>query len=186
MQERRVAPPLNLEAHHGSGARRLLVTLSVAAVVVAADQLTKSWAVGRLSHGSIHVVWKLDLILTYNTGSAFSLAQGWGTVIAGIAVILVVGLLIAASRSRSDAMALSLGLIVGGALGNLTDRFVRGRHAVVDFVALHFWPTFNVADASIVVGAIVAGLLLWRSAPPDDASGTTGADRSADGRGATP
>jgi signal peptidase II len=59
-------------------------------------------------------------------------------------------------------MALALGLVLGGALGNLTDRVVRGHHgAVVDFVALHFWPTFNVADSCIVVGVLLAVALSW-------------------------
>ncbi len=158
------------------------MTLSVAAVVVAVDQVTKSWAVHRLSHGSIHVVWKLDLILAYNTGVSFSLAQGWGTVLAAVAVVLVAVLLVTARRSRSNAMAAAIGLIVGGALGNLADRVFRGHHgAVVDFVALHFWPTFNVADASIVVGAVLAGFMVWRS--PE--SGEPRADTPAGEQGAT-
>jgi len=163
------------------GARRLLVTLSVAAVVVAVDQVTKSWAVYRLSHGSIHVVWKLDLVLSYNTGVSFSLAQGWGTVLAVVAVVFVIVLLATARRSRSNAMAAAIGLIVGGALGNLADRVFRGRHgAVVDFVALHFWPTFNVADASIVVGAVLAGFMVWRA----PGSGEPRADMPAGDQGA--
>ena len=69
--ERRGAPP-------PGAVRRLLVAGAVAVVVVAVDQATKSWAVHRLAHGSIHVVWKLDLELTYNSGAAFSLARGLG------------------------------------------------------------------------------------------------------------
>jgi signal peptidase II len=171
VQERGTAPPLTPDAHHRSGARRLLVTLAVAAVVVAVDQATKSWAVDRLAHGPIHVVWKLDLLLGYNSGASFSLAQGWGTVLAGVAVFFVVVLLATARRSRSTAIAVAIGLIVGGAVGNLVDRAARGHHgAVVDFVALHFWPTFNVADASIVVGGILAGIVLWRSPPVADSA----------------
>jgi signal peptidase II len=136
---------------------------AVAAVVVAVDQATKSWAVHRLAHGDIHVVWKLDLVLTYNSGASFSLAQGWAPVIAAVAVVAVVLLLAVARRVRSDSVAVALGLVVGGALGNLIDRVVRGHHgAVVDFIALHFWPTFNVADSCIVVGAIASALLLSR------------------------
>jgi len=113
---------------------------------------------------------RADLILTDNTGSAFSLAQGWGTAIAAMAIVLVALLLVAARRSHSDAMAVAYGLIVGGALGNLVDRFARARHGVVDFVALHFWPTFNVADASIVVGAALAAIVVWRSSPSQRAA----------------
>jgi signal peptidase II len=137
--------------------------MAVAGAVVAADQLTKWWAVDRLAHGPIHVVWKLDLELTYNSGSAFSLAQGWAPVLAAVAVLAVVLLVRAIGRTQSTPLAVALGLVVGGALGNLADRVFRGHHgAVVDFVALHFWPTFNVADASIVVGGILAAALVWR------------------------
>ena len=144
--------------------RRLALAGTVAVVVLAADQVTKTWAVHRLSHGPVHVVWKLDFQLTYNTGSAFSFAQGWAPVLAGVAVVAVVALLAAVRRVRSTSLTVAMGLVVGGALGNLTDRVVRPHGgAVVDFVALHFWPTFNVADASIVVGALAAALLLWRA-----------------------
>jgi signal peptidase II len=137
--------------------------VAVAAVVVAADQLTKTWAVHRLSHGPIHVIWKLDFELTYNSGSAFSLLQGWAPVFAVLAVVAVVVLLRVVGRARSTALSVALGLVVGGALGNLADRVVRpDRGAVVDFVALHFWPTFNLADACIVTGGILAAVLVWR------------------------
>lgn len=162
MQERGAAPPLSGRGR--ASWRRLLVAGVVAAVVVAADQATKTWAVHRLSHGSVHVVWKLDLQLTYNTGSAFSFAQGWAPVLAGVAVVIVVLLLAIVRRVHSTGLAAALGMVVGGALGNLADRLLRSHHgAVVDFVALHFWPTFNVADASIVVGGMVAAFLLLRS-----------------------
>jgi signal peptidase II len=165
VQERGAAPPLSDgERHRRGGLRRLGVACAVAAVVVTVDQITKTWAVDRLSRGSIHVVWKLDFQLTFNSGSAFGLAQGWAPVLAGIAVVAVVLLLAFVRRVRSDSLAASLGLIVGGALGNLSDRVLRSHHgAVVDFIALHFWPTFNVADSAIVVGALWAAFSLWRS-----------------------
>jgi signal peptidase II len=147
--------------------RRVLVAGAVAVVVVVVDQVTKSWAVRRLSHGDIHVVWKLDLELTYNSGASFGLARGWAPIIAGVAVTAIVLLLSAVRHVRSDALAAALGLVVGGALGNLTDRIVRSHHgAVVDFIALHFWPTFNVADSCIVVGAIASALLVSRHDRP--------------------
>jgi signal peptidase II len=163
VQERGAAPALSASRRRLGGVKRLLVTAAVAAAVVAADQVTKSWAVHRLSHGSIHVVWKLDLILSYNTGSAFGLVKGWAPVLAAFAAVVVVALLIAARGVHSNAMAVALGLVVGGALGNLADRVLRGNHgAVVDFIALHFWPTFNVADSCITVGVILAAVLSWR------------------------
>jgi signal peptidase II len=144
--------------------RRLLVAGAVAVVVVAADQASKSWAVHRLSRGPIHVVWKLDLELTYNSGAAFSFAQGWAPVLGGLAVIAVLVMLGAVRRVQSTPIAVALGLVVGGALGNLADRVLRShRGAVVDFIALHFWPTFNIADSCVVVGGILAALFLWRA-----------------------
>ena len=137
--------------------------MAVAAVVVLVDQLTKSWAVHRLSHGSIHVVWKLDFELSYNSGASFGLGRGWAPVIATLAVATVVVLVAAVRHVRSTFLAVALGLVIGGALGNLADRVFRGHHgAVVDFVALHFWPTFNVADACVVVGAVAAAFMLSR------------------------
>jgi signal peptidase II len=174
MQKRRAAPPLSDgERPRRDALRRLLIAVSVAVVVVAVDQLTKSWAVHRLSppHGPIHVVWKLDLQLTYNSGAAFSFAQGWAPVLGGLAVVAVLVMLGAARRVQSTAIAVALGLVVGGAVGNLADRVFRSnRGSVIDFVALHFWPTFNVADSCIVVGGIAAAALLWRA---DRAESTT-------------
>ena len=153
--------------------RRLVIAGSVALAVVAVDQVTKSWAVHRLSHGDIHVVWKLDLELGYNTGASFGLARGWAPIIAAVAVTAVVLLLAAVRQVRSDGLAVALGLVIGGALGNLTDRVVRGHHgAVVDFIALHFWPTFNVADSCIVIGALLAALLVSHHPSASDGAPT--------------
>jgi signal peptidase II len=164
MQERGAAPPLSDgERPRRDALRRLLLAGGVAVVVVAVDQATKTWAVDRLSRGSIHVVWKLDLQLTYNSGAAFSFAQGWGPVLGAVAVIAVLVMLGAVRRVQSTPIAVALGLVVGGALGNLWDRVLRHHGAVIDFIALHFWPTFNVADSCIVVGGIMAGVLLWHA-----------------------
>lgn len=146
-----------------AGLRRLAVAASVLVVVVAVDQLTKWWAVTRLDQGPIHLVGTLDLELTRNTGSAFSLFQGQSFLLVAVVVVLVAGLLVMVWQSPTDGRAAVLGLILGGALGNLSDRLFRGDHgAVVDFVALHFWPTFNAADASIVVGCALLLVSLIR------------------------
>ena len=148
-------------------ARRLLVAVAVVASVVIADQLTKWWAVTRLSRGPIHLIGTLDFELTRNTGASFSLFQGQASVLIPVAVILVGVLLVMAWRAPTYGRAAILGLILGGALGNLADRLFRDDHgAVVDFVALHFWPTFNVADASIVVGCILLLVSLVRRPRP--------------------
>jgi signal peptidase II len=138
--------------------RRVLVAVVVTIAVVAADQLTKWWAVTRLADGRIHVVGSLDLELARNSGASFSLFQGKGFILAPVIVVLVAALAVMVWRSPTAGRAALLGLILGGALGNLSDRLFRDDHgAVVDFVALHFWPTFNLADASVVVGC---GLLV--------------------------
>lgn len=178
VQERTGAPSLDDGPRRRPGARRSSVTAgSVALAVVVVDQVTKSWAVRRLSHGDIHVLWKLDLELTYNSGASFGFARGWAPIIAAVAVVAVVLMLSAVRRVRSDALTIALGLVIGGALGNLADRLVRGHHgAVVDFIALHFWPTFNVADSCIVLGAIAAALLLSHQEAEKVATGPTSAD----------
>jgi signal peptidase II len=150
-----------------TGPRRLLVAGTVMAVVVAIDQLTKWWAVTRLASGPIHVIGTLDLELSRNTGVSFSLFQGKSFVLIPIAVVLVAGLATMAWHAPSAGRAALLGLILGGAVGNLCDRLFRDDHgAVVDFIALHFWPTFNVADASIVVGCLLLLVSLIRGPRP--------------------
>ena len=150
-----------------TGPRRLLVAGTVMAVVVAIDQLTKWWAVTRLASGPIHVIGTLDLELSRNTGASFSLFQGKSFVLIPIAVVLVAGLATMAWHAPSAGRAALLGLILGGAVGNLCDRLFRDDHgAVVDFIALHFWPTFNVADASIVVGCLLLLVSLIRGPRP--------------------
>jgi signal peptidase II len=156
------------ERRAGSPApRRLLVAATVMAAVVAIDQLTKWWAVTRLASGPIHVIGTLDLELSRNTGVSFSLFQGKGFVLVPVAAVLVAGLATMAWHAPSTGRAALLGLILGGAVGNLCDRVFRDDHgAVVDFIALHFWPTFNVADASIVVGCLLLLVSLIRGPRP--------------------
>ena len=176
MQERRAVTALTDRAEHetvrpaappGAG-RRLGVAVGIAAAVVVLDQLTKWWAVTRLARGPVHVVGPLDFELARNTGSAFSLFQGQEAVLAVVAAVLVGVLVVFVRRSRSAGRAVLLGLVIGGALGNLADRLFRGDHgAVVDFVALHVWPTFNVADSCIVVGCVLLVVSLLRG--PDRA-----------------
>lgn len=156
------------EGRSGStGPRRLLVAAAVMAAVVLVDQLTKWWAVTRLVSGPIHVIGTLDLELARNTGVSFSLFQGKAFVVIPVAVVLVVGLATMAWHAPSVGRAALLGLILGGAVGNLCDRLFRNEHgAVVDFINLHFWPTFNVADASIVIGCLLLVVSLIRSPRP--------------------
>jgi len=110
----------------------------------------------------------LKLELTYNTGAAFSIFARSGPVL-GVVVIGVIILIVVALRDAGNlAEAIGLGLVLGGALGNLTDRVFRGDGlidgAVVDFVDFSFFATFNVADSAVTIGVIVllAGTLLRR------------------------
>ena len=139
-----------------SGPAKLAVAVGIVAAVVLADQLTKWWAVDRLASGPVHVFWRLDFSLSVNTGSAFSLFQGDTGILVVVAVALVAVLLVMVWRAPTTGRAAILGLILGGALGNLSDRFFRGQHgAVVDYVDFHFFPSFNVADSCITVGCIL-------------------------------
>jgi signal peptidase II len=140
----------------------------VAVVVVAADQLAKTWALRVLADRTIDVVGSLRLRLVFNTGSAFSIGSGLGPVLVVVGVVIVV-VLLRASRDLDGTPALvGLGLVLGGAIGNLSDRIVRGgdglfKGAVVDFVDLQWWPVFNVADMAICAGVAVLALTLGRA-----------------------
>jgi len=142
--------------------------LAVAAIVVAVDQASKTWALHRLSDGrTIHLVWTLRLALTFNSGAAFGLGRGVTPLLVAAAIVLMVllvGLGRDASRRASAVSVLAMGLLLGGAAGNLVDRLVRHHGgAVIDFIDLKWWPVFNVADASIVCGALL--LLLGARQP---------------------
>ncbi len=133
----------------------MVATLVVAALVVALDQVTKSLALAHL-HTTVHLLGPLGLGLTFNSGAAFSLFSGDPAVLGPVAALVVGLVLVVAWRSRSMWLSVGLGLILGGALGNLSDRAFRGHGgAVVDFITLSHWPTFNVADAAITVGAVL-------------------------------
>jgi signal peptidase II len=162
VQERGALPPLSGgddsvagTTDGGSTRLRILSTFLAAAIVVAADQVTKTLALDHL-HQPTHLIGPLGLSLTFNTGAAFSLFTGATGVVVAIALILVALLGVLAARTRSYGLSIALGLILGGAVSNLADRLFRGRHgAVEDFITLTHWPTFNIADASITVGAIL-------------------------------
>jgi len=146
------------------GLATLFIALAAATTVVVADQVTKSLAESRLEAGPVHVLGPLYFNLQYNTGSAFSLLTGWAPLLVVVALVLVGVLAVLAWRTRRPGVALALGLVLGGALGNLTDRLVRSHHgAVVDFIDFRFWPTFNLADASIVIGLVLLAIQLLRS-----------------------
>jgi signal peptidase II len=145
--------------------QRSAALAAVALAVVAVDQLTKSWAERALADGPIHLVWTLSLNLTYNSGAAFSSARGYTPIITALAVVVLVALVGFARSATTRLGVVALGLVIGGAAGNLVDRLFRGNGgAVIDFIDLRWWPVWNVADAAVVVGALL--LILTRRVAP--------------------
>jgi signal peptidase II len=138
-----------------------------AAGVVALDQLTKHWALSALADGPIDLIGSLRLHLVFNDGAAFSVGGGGGrtTLIAVFGLVVAGAIIRMGWKAERRGWALGLGILLGGALGNLVDRalrtgngFLGGR--VVDFVDLQWWPVFNVADAALWIGI---GVLLLAS-----------------------
>ncbi|MBJ7504676.1 MAG: signal peptidase II [Ilumatobacteraceae bacterium] len=141
------------------------------AVIVASDQLTKHWALNRLSDNRvIDLVGSLRFKLAFNKGMAFSQATGAGPIIGALGFVVVVVIVVWLRRSAQGAAAIAAGLIVGGAIGNLADRLLRGdawlRGAVVDFIDVQWWPVFNVADAAISIGAVLMVVASLRKGAP--------------------
>ncbi len=154
--------------------------LWLAAAVIAADQMSKAVILVMLREGGGQAVTGyFSLMLTYNTGAAFSFlasASGWQRwLLAGIAIAATIVIVVLLRRGGSALYSTGLALILGGALGNLYDRLALGK--VVDFLLFHYgtwaFPAFNVADSAITVGAtliILDGFRRQRS----DAAGATG------------
>ncbi len=153
--------------------RRIVLLAGIAAGVLALDVLTKVLAVATLEDrppvellgGAIY------LVLLRNPGAAFSMATGYTWVLTIVALVVVAVIVRIARRLASPGWAIGLGLVLGGALGNLTDRLFRypgplSGH-VVDMVALFapdgsVWPVFNAADSGIVCGGILLVLMTLR------------------------
>ena len=138
----------------------------MAAAVVAVDQVTKTWALRALQDTPIEVFWSLQFNLTFNTGAAFSRFPGLGPYIGILAAIVAVGLLWSGRTVPTKTGAVAVGLIFGGAVGNLLDRAFRAGDGflgggVVDFIDVQWYPIFNVADMGVVIGAL---LLLFATA----------------------
>jgi signal peptidase II len=144
-----------------SGGRRSATWVFAAAgLAFVLDRITKAWAEGSLrGRPPIRVIpGVLDLRFTTNSGGAFSIGQRAPWLFAGASIAVAAAIALTAHRHRSAATAIALGLVLGGALGNLTDRIVRGSGLsgrVIDLVDLHVWPVFNLADGAIVVGAVL-------------------------------
>jgi signal peptidase II len=145
------------------------VLVCVAAFVLAADAITKSLVVAHLRPDQpVHLIGNVLMFwLTRNPGAAFSVGTGETIVFTVIAFAVVVSIARTARNLRSLGWAIALGLLLGGAMGNLTDRILRApglfRGDVVDWIAVTTWyPIFNLADSAIVCGGILTVILAMR------------------------
>ncbi len=166
----------------GRRGRLVAVLASLAAVLYVSDLVTKTVVLRTLEGEPPLVVIPgvLQFRVIFNSGAAFSIGTGMTFIFTFIAAGVVIAIIRTARKLRSMPWAITLGLLLGGALGNLTDRLLRypsgfGRSTqfqghVVDFVevlpgnfpVIDYFPVFNVADSAIVCGGILAVILAWR------------------------
>ena len=159
------SPPAPVQT---GGRRRLYaVMLGLAAATLLLDQLTKAWALRSLSPGeAVDVVGHaIRLYLLRNPGAAFSLGDGSTWLLTAVSLAIVVWVVVGARKVGNVPWAVALGLLLGGALGNLGDRFFRapgpGQGHVVDFIDYFGWFVGNVADVAIVVAAGIIMVLAF-------------------------
>jgi signal peptidase II len=148
-----------------TGARRLAAWVYVTAgLTYLVDRFTKLWAERALAgRPPVTVIpGVLQLNYTTNSGGAFGLGQSAPWVFVAATILVAAAIVASSFRLRNAPTAVALGLILGGAFGNLTDRAVRGdgllSGRVVDFIDFHVWPVFNVADSAIVIGAVLLAM----------------------------
>jgi signal peptidase II len=175
-------------AEPGPGLRRRVGLLfAIAATIFAADVVSKVAVVATLSHrppvrllGGL-----LTLRVLRNGGAAFSVGTSMTVVFTLIAAGVIVFILRTSRRLRSLPWAITLGLLLGGAMGNLTDRILRSpglfRGEVVDWIQVPHWPVFNVADSAIVCGGVLAVLLAARGMRLDGTRERRGGEVPGDG-----
>lgn len=157
-------------------ARLATLLYAVAASAYLLDRITKLLVEDRLAgHPPVQVIpGVLDLNYTTNSGGAFGLGRSAPLVFAAATVLVAIAIGIASLRLSRPSAAIALGLVLGGALGNLTDRFVHGpgfSGSVTDFIDFQIWPVFNVADSAIVIGAIILAFTGWRRDDRTEAEG---------------
>jgi signal peptidase II len=173
---------LNADAAVPERPRRIGLLLAVAVFVIAADVISKAIVVARMpGHAPIRLLGGLlTITLTRNGGAAFSIGTSMTIVFTAIALGVVVYILRTARNLRSIGWAISLGLLLGGATGNLIDRIFRApgvlQGHVVDWIELPHWPVFNLADSAIVCAGVLIVLLALRGIRLD---GTRAAQESA-------
>ena len=170
----------------GRGVKRSFPLLvSIAGLILWADQWTKSWAESTLiARPPVNVIGEIvRLTYTRNSGVAFGLGQGHGFpfYLFSIAAVLVLLFMFARHRTHSLMRQLALALILGGALGNLVDRLTTGE--VVDFILIGwrqwYWPVFNVADSAVSIGVVLFALTWLQQENPPAAEAQTHDDAPA-------
>lgn len=148
--------------------------LTVAWLVWLLDAGTKTWAIHSLEGGEPRKVIGTFLQLTFakNSGAAFSVATGSTMLLTTFALCVIIAIGFWARQITSMPWGYVMGLVLGGALGNLTDRLLRGgsggafKGEVIDWLQLPHWPIFNLADSAIVVAALVATVLAFKGVAP--------------------
>ncbi|WP_406389437.1 signal peptidase II [Streptomyces sp. NBC_00887] len=157
----------------GRGRRKILVLFVVAVIAYLLDLVSKMIVVAKLEHQEpieIFGDWlKLDAIR--NAGAAFGMGEAFTVIFTAIAAVVIVVIARLARKLYSLPWAIALGLLLGGALGNLTDRIFRApgvfEGAVVDFIAPAHFAVFNLADSAIVCGGILIVILSFKGLDPD-------------------
>lgn len=179
-----------------AGSRRVAAVATVlllGAVVWGLDRLTKTWALAELVPGRrVPLLGDvLQLNLLFNPGAAFSLGTGITPVFTTIQFVVAVACVVAAWWVGSRGWAIALGLVLGGASGNLVDRLTRapgfGFGHVVDFLELPHWPVFNIADAAICTAAVLIAVTAFRGIGFDGSrEGADDASTHGDGHRSSP
>lgn len=184
-EDRTTAPPdQSSTARVAASPRRVWLFVIVALVAFLLDLVSKIIIVAELPMSDPNPTRILGGLFYFdqvrNSGAAFSLGTGFTVILTAVAVVVVVVIARTASRMRSTGWAVALGLVLGGAVGNLTDRVFRAPSAfrghVVDWISVfgprgEHWPIFNLADSCIVCGAILAAVLSLRGVEFDGSSG---------------
>jgi len=138
---------------------------AVAVIVIGLDALTKQWALSALADGPVGLFGSVRFALIRNKAGAFGLGGAFVPFLAVAALVLVLAMVIRGSATERLLMAVALGLVLGGAFGNVIDRIFRSpgflKGAVVDFVDVGFWPVFNLADSAITCGCLLLLFASW-------------------------
>ena len=160
-----------------------LFLFSIAGLVLALDQYTKSLVRDSIAVGDLWAPW--DWLLPYarivnanNTGAAFGILKNFGGVFTVLAIVVSIAIMYYFPQIPRNEMTLrlALSLQLGGALGNLTDRLVRTY--VTDFISVWNFPVFNLADASIFIGVIILGLGMWKNERQLASAGSSGGEQN--------